>query len=143
MSLLQKKRLYMEADIRSRAASKTFHLLTYFQLKRSFALVAAIAYVAAVAILIQAIAAHARMDSHFGLSQAIASSPLNLDDPCNRSTVVEIKICGTRIGIANTRERVNETRSARVSSRTASFSAPRTGGRDPLVPQALAESARQ
>lgn len=116
-----------------------------FPLKRSFASLAATAYIAAVVILIQAIVAQARIESHFDARQAVASSPLNLDDPCNRSTVVEIKFCGTEIGIAKTRDRPRQTRSTRASSRAASFDtrAARAGGRDPLVPQMLAEGARQ
>ena len=116
-----------------------------FPLKRSFASLAATGYIAAVAILIQAIAVQARIEPHFDVRQAVASSPLNLDDPCNRSTVVEIKFCGTEIGVAKTLDRLKQTRSARASSRASSFDAPaaRASGGDPLVPQMLAEGAAQ
>ena len=119
--------------------------LVHFQVKRSFALLAATTYIAAVVILIQAIAVQAHIESHFDVRHADASSPLNLDDPCNRSTVVEIKFCGTEIGIAKTGDRLEQTRSTRASSRATSFDtrAVRAGGRDPLVPQVLAEGARQ
>jgi hypothetical protein len=106
-------------------------------LKKSFALFATTAYIATVVILIQAIAAQARIESHFDARQ-VASSPLDLDDPCNRSTVVEIKFCGTVIGIAGTREQ-------RMSSRAAGFDthAAGAGARDALVPRMFAEGARQ
>jgi hypothetical protein len=117
----------------------------HLPLKRSFALLATTAYIAAVVILIQAIAAQARIGSHFDVRQAVASSPLNLDDPCNRSTVVEIKFCGTAIGFAKTRHGLEQTRSTRASSRSASFDtrAAKAGGRDPLVLQMLVEGAAQ
>jgi hypothetical protein len=85
------------------------------------------------------------MGSHFDVRKAVASSPLNLDDPCNRSTVVEIKFCGREIGIATTHHGLEQTRATRASSRAASFDtrAVRAGGRDPLVPQMLAEGAAQ
>ena len=85
-------------------------------LKRSFALFATMVYIAAVAVLIQAIAAHARIDSNFDARQ-VASSPLNLDDPCNRSTLVEIKFCGTEVGIASTRDRRKASRGADFDTR--------------------------
>src|SRR5258706_15746497 len=112
-----------------------------FRFKRSCELLAATAYIATVVVLIQAIATQARIEPRFDARHSMTSSPLNLDDPCNRSNAVEIKFCGTGIGFAKPHHRFRETPSTNVWGRAASFDTRGTtaGGHDPRTPQALAE----
>jgi len=111
------------------------------KLKRSYTPLAATAYIATVVVLIQAIATQARIEPRFDARHSMASSPLNLDDPCNRSNAVEIKFCGTGIGSAKTHHRFRQTPSTNVRGRAAGFDSRGTtaGGHDPRTPQALAE----
>lgn len=82
-----------------------FRALMQFRFKKGFALLAAMTYMAAVVILIHGIATQARIESHPDARQQIVSSPLNLDDPCNRSNAVEIKFCEREIGVTKTRHK--------------------------------------
>jgi hypothetical protein len=92
-----------------------FRALMQFRFKTSFALLAATAYMAAVVILIHAIATQARIESHFDARQQIVSSPLNLDDPCNRSNAVEIKFCEREIGVTKARHRIGQAHDPRAA----------------------------
>jgi hypothetical protein len=97
-------------------ALKMYRALMLFRFKKTFALLATMAYMAAVVILIHAIATQARIESYIDARQQIVSSPLNLDDPCNRSNSVEIKFCEREIGVTKTRHRIGQAHDPRAAS---------------------------